>query len=575
MGLSFLVKYMKKFRWQLIIILVTGLIVGVLLLVQQATPDQPIESTPNPISGGIYIEAVVGKFLRLNPFLDIYNQPDRDVDKLIFGSLVRFDSSGFPRPDLAETWGVSQDGTLYNFSLRPDLKWHDGAPLTTQDVLFTIELLKSGNALIPQDLRQFWSEIEVNVLSESLIQFALPEAFTPFLDYLAFEIMPEHLLGGLSLDEMIDHPYNLAPVGSGPYKFDRLLVKENEIVGVVLQANTAYYQGRPYLDEIVIQYFPDEASAWQAYQDGEVEGISSVSTEILPDVLAEPNLNLYSARGPQLTIVFLNLNNPEVKFLQDADFRRALLSATDRQFMIDQFYMGQGILAHGPIMPGNWAYYNDIEQLLYNPEAAKQTFASLGLERTEEGRSLVSPEGIEISFELLLPDTSTHVQIANLIKADWEDVGIQVELIVKPYEEVIADLEARTYQAALVDIDLSGTPDPDPYPFWGQAQAQSGQNYAQWDNRSASEFLEQARINIDYGARERLYRNFQVVFQSEMPSLPLFYPVYNYAIKAKINGVSIGGLYDLSDRFNTVNSWYILAEKVDEVVDIETTNQNE
>ena len=217
---------MKKYRWQLLIILVTGLVVGVLLLLQQDSIKQPVSSTPNPISGGIYTEALIGEFLRLNPFLDIYNQPDRDVDRLLFNSLVKFDASGLPQPDLAETWGISKDGTVYTFSLRPNLQWHDGAAITTKDVAFTISLLKSGNALIPQDLRNFWEEIQVNILSDSAIQFALPEAFSPFLDYLTVEILPEHLLGNLGLDEMIDHPYNLAPIGSGPYKFDRLLVED-------------------------------------------------------------------------------------------------------------------------------------------------------------------------------------------------------------------------------------------------------------------------------------------------------------------------------------------------------------
>jgi len=247
---------MKKFRWQLIIILITGLIVGILLLIQQGNPGLPGESTPMPVSGGIYTEAILGQFLRLNPFLDIYNSPDRDVDSLIFSGLVKFDSQGLPQPDLAESWGISQDGTLFNFSLREEIFWHDGAPITTEDVLFTVGLLQSGNALIPEDLSQFWDEIQVNVLSEKLIQFALPEAFSPFLDYLTFGILPEHLLGGLSLDEMIDDPYNLAPVGSGPFKFGRLLIEENKIVGVVLQANESYYEGRPFLDEIVFRYYP-------------------------------------------------------------------------------------------------------------------------------------------------------------------------------------------------------------------------------------------------------------------------------------------------------------------------------
>jgi len=551
---------MKKYRWQLLLILITGLVVGVLLLLQQDSFSQPVSITPNPISGGIYTEALIGEFLRLNPFLHIYNQPDRDVDSLLFSSLVKFDAAGLPQPDLAETWGISKDGTVYTFSLRPNLKWHDGTTFTTNDVAFTVSLLKSGNALIPQDLRNFWQEIQVNVLSDTSIQFALPEAFSPFLDYLAVEVLPEHLLGNLSLDEMIDHPFNLAPIGSGPYKFDRLLVEDGKITGVVLKAFDEYYEVRPYLDEIVFQYYDSIGDAWVAYQDGEVEGLGNVSSDILMSVLGEPDVNLFSARKPNLNIVFLNLENKAVNFFQEASFRRALMMAVDRQRIINNLFSGQAIIAHGPIMPGNWAYYDEIEKIAFDNEGARQILASLNMVVDEEQEGLITETGQAVSFDLLIPEIEVYKEIALMLQKDWSAIGVQVEIVEKSYEGVISDLQSRNYEAALVDIALSGTPDPDPYPFWGQAQAQAGQNYAQWNNRSASEFLEQARINSNYTDRTRLYRNFQIIFQQEMPSLPLFYPVYNYAIKSKINNVSIGPLYDYSDRFNSVNTWYILAE---------------
>ena len=227
---------MKKFRWQLLIILVTGLIVGILLILQQMEDGDNIETTPSPISGGVYTEALIGEFMRLNPFLDIYNAPDLAVDRLIFNGLVSFDSRGIPQTELAESWGVSKDGTVYNFKLRDDVFWHDGEAFTSRDVLFTIGLLQSGHSLIPEDLRNFWSEVEVVVLSETQLQFLLPEPFAPFLDYLTIGILPEHLLSGMGIEEMIDDPFNLAPIGTGPFRFQRLLVEGDQIVGVVLEA---------------------------------------------------------------------------------------------------------------------------------------------------------------------------------------------------------------------------------------------------------------------------------------------------------------------------------------------------
>ena len=320
----------------------------------------------------------------------------------------------------------------------------------------------------------------------------------------------------------------------------------------------------------MFQYYETTEDAWVAYQNGEVEGLGNVSNDILMSVLSEADVNLFSAREPNLNIVFLNLENKAVSFFQEASIRRALMMAIDRQRIINNLFSGQAIIANGPIMPGNWAYYEEIEKINFDNEGARQILAASNMVEDEEQEGLITETGQALSFDLLIPDIEIYKEIGLMLQKDWSSIGVMVEIIVKPYEDVISDLQSRNYEAALVNIELTGTPDPDPYPFWGQAQAQSGQNYSQWNNRSASEFLEQARINFDYSDRTRLYRNFQIIFQQEMPSLPLFYPVYNYAIKAKINNVSIGPLYDHSDRFNTVNTWYILAESQEELI-TETT----
>ena len=128
---------MRKFRWQLLIIVLTGLAVGLLLIFQQGANSPMLQSTPSPVTGGIYTEALVGNFMRLNPILDRYNQADKDVDRLLFSGLVKFDSSGMPQPDLAETWSYSADGTRFTFSLRANAYWHDGTGYSA-DVVYTM-----------------------------------------------------------------------------------------------------------------------------------------------------------------------------------------------------------------------------------------------------------------------------------------------------------------------------------------------------------------------------------------------------------------------------------------------------
>jgi peptide/nickel transport system substrate-binding protein len=550
---------MKKYRWQLLIILMTGLIVGILLIIQQMDDGEETQSTPSPISGGVYTEALIGEFMRLNPFLDFYNEPDRAVDQLIFSGLIKVDARGIPQTDLAESWGVSRDGTVYNFSLRSDVYWHDGEAFDSNDVLFTTGILQSQHNLIPEDLRNFWAEVEVVALSDTQLQFLLPEPFAPFLDYLSFGILPEHQLSGLGLEELVDHPFNLGPVGTGPFRFQRLIVEDGEITGVVLEAFDAYFLDRPYLDEFIFRYYPNSSDALAAYQEGEVEGFGKVHSSILSEVLAEPNLSVYTTREPLLTMAYLNLDNPEVSFLQNPDFRRALMMAINRQSIIEQVFNGQAVPANGPILPGTWAYYNELEKIPFNPVEAERLFKSTGVSFDEEAEIFQSESGLPITLTLLHPDTPIHTSIAERIQSGWEALGIDVVLVSKPYENVLEDLSLRDYQTALVDINLTRSPDPDPYPFWGQAQMQSGQNYAEWDNRTASQYLEQARMTADVGERERLYRNFQVLFMRELPSLPLFYPVYTYAVTDDLNDINLGPLFEPSDRFNNVHEWYILS----------------
>lgn len=284
---------MKKLRWQLIIILVTGLVVGVLLISQQPIV-KPI--TPEPAKGGVYSEALVGSFVRLNPLLDTYNSADRDIDRLLYSGLIRFDSNGLPQGDLAESWGVSQDGTVYNIALRPNIKWQDGTPFTSADVLFTVDLMRSDNSPLPEDLRAFWKDVEVKNYSDTTLQFKLPEAFAPFLDYLTFGILPKHLLQNQSMDQLVNSQFNMQPVGTGPYRLDHLIVQDNKPTGVVLTAYDGYYGQKPYIQQLIFHYYSDPAAALQAYRQGDVQGIGSVTADILGDVLAEPNLSIYTGR---------------------------------------------------------------------------------------------------------------------------------------------------------------------------------------------------------------------------------------------------------------------------------------
>ena len=553
--------------WQIAIVVLALVAIAILLVSQQPTL-LPITPEVKPSSGGVYSEALIGSFSRLNPLLDSTNSADRDIDRLIFSSLLRFDDRGLPVNDLVESMGLSQDGTNYNISLRENAIWHDGQPLTSQDVTFTVDLLKSEELPIPGDVQALWQTVEVIALDDFTLQFRLPEAYAPFLDYLTFGIVPYHLLGDLSAQEIIDAEFNLQPVGSGPFRFDRLLAENDRITGVSLSAFEDYYTDPAFIEQFTFLYYPDAESALAAYQAGEVLGISQITNDILSTALKETDLNMHSGQVPLLSIIFMNLDDPELPFFQDVNIRRALLMGIDRQKMVNELNDGQATIAHGPIFPGSWAYYDGIEKIHYDPENAIQLIRTAGYSIPASGGSVrENDEGISLSFDLLIPDDEKYLQIAEAIIDDWQQLGVGANLEAISYEDLIENhLDPRDYQAALVDINFANSPDPDPYPFWDQAQITGGQNYSKWDDRQASEYLEEARVELDLAERIRLYNNFQVRFASELPALPLFYPVYNYGIDERINGVTMGAFYDPSDRFANATQWFLLAERSLELI---------
>ncbi len=557
----FTIEPMKKFRWQLIIIFLTGLIVGILLLLEKGgggiTP-----SSSNPAAGGVYTEALVGQFKRLNPLLDQSNLADMEVDRLIFSGLLKFDSRGLPVPDLADTWTISGDGTIYTVTLKNGLKWHDGKPLTTQDIAFTVDLMRNGGDVIPADVKAFWGEVKDVVLDDTHMQFVLPETYAPFLDHLTFGVLPKHLLGDLSMDQIVSSPFNLNPVGSGPYKLTSVESENNVILGLTLTAFKDYAGSAPYISQIVFKYYPDSAAAFKVYQDGLAQGVSQITQDVLPNALAQPDLSLYTSRLPQISMVLMNMNDESVKFFQDVNIRKALYMGIDRTAIIDQVLNGQAIQANGVIFPESWAYLSSLSETDYDPTQAALLLKEAGYVITGEGSTVRMKDDVALKFVFSYPEDATHQKIAEMIQKNWQNLGADVTLEPVPADLFVTDkLSSKAYQAALVDLNLSSTPDPDPYPFWDQSEMTGGQNYSQWNNRLASDILEQARTTTDLTERTRLYHNFQAIFAQELPALPLYYPVYTFGINQQVRGVTVGPLIDTGYRFDTVTAWYLVANR--------------
>ncbi len=552
---------MRHLRWQALIALL-GLLLAAGLLAGQGRAGPEALPTAAPQPGGTYSEALIGAPRALNPLLDAYNPVDRDIDRLIFSGLTRFDSFGRPIPDLAY-WNVSADQLTYTFILKPGLTWHDGRPVTAADVDFTVRLMQSPDYPGPPDLSQFWRGVSVAISGTQIVEFALTEPFAPFLDYTAFGLLPQHLLDDAAPARLADQAFNLRPVGTGPFLFDRWLVEGGQITGVVLTAFPGYAGQRPNFDQVEFHFYLDEAAAFEAYQAGQVLGVSRLGEGQLPTALRLPALGLHTTLRPEYSAILLNLRDETLPFFREKKVRQALLFGLNRERMVADLLGGQAVVAASPVVPGSWAHNPALSAQPYDPaqavgllESAGWLFPEGALAGTES--YVRQKDGVSLAFALTVTDAPLDQAVAQSAQTTWAALGIRVIVQTVPAERLQADhLEPRAFQAALVTYDLTGTPDPDPYPFWHETQVESGQNYAGLNDRSISQYLEQARIIGDIEARARLYQSFQSRFADQVPALLLFYPVYTYGVDRQVGGVRIGALTEPSDRFQTLADWFL------------------
>ncbi len=556
---------MNRFRWQ-ILVAVAGVVAILLLLLAVKGPVlRPNTPAVQAARGGTYREALVGTLQRLNPLLDSFNQVDRDIDRLIFSGLIGFDSSGAPVPDLAAGWVVSDDGLSYTVILRKDATWHDGQPVTSRDVLYTFGLLQDKNYPGPADLARMWRSVKVTAHDEQTVVFTLPEPFAPFLDFLSQGILPEHLLSAISAADLAAQTFNIAPVGSGPFRLDHLIVDQDRITGLVLAPYADYYGKKAFLDDVEFHYYPTVESAFGALEAGQVMGLGGLTPPLVDRALRIPNLQMYSAREPKMAIVFLNLQNDEVPFLASREVRRALLLATNRQRIVDTVLFGQAVIASGPVLPGSWAADPAIVPEAFDPLQAERLLDSAGWKlptgATPGDASYVRQKDEKpLQFTLAHSDDAVHTRTAQMLQAMWAEVGVRAELQPVPAASLVRDyLATRSYEAVLADLSLARFPDPDPYAFWHQTQISSGQNYSQLDDRSISEVLEIARTEINLANRAKLYRSFQYRFNYQVPALVLWYPTYSYALDTRLNGIRLGPLVDPSDRLTSLAEWFLIS----------------
>jgi peptide/nickel transport system substrate-binding protein len=540
----------RHLRWQALIALL-GIVLLVALLRYAA---YNFTTVTVPDQGGTYVEGVAGSAQYINPLLSQYNQIDALLVSLLFNGLTQLDEQGNVVPDLAESWTIGADGLTYDFRLRSGLFWHDGAPVTAADVLYTVRALQADDFPGVPWLHALWKAVKVEAPDGPegvTVRFTLEQRLPSFLDYTTIGLLPAHLWERVPVAEMMNSQLNTRPVGTGMWQMARLSATRADLI-----ANPRFAGKAPYLAGLSFRFYPDHQSLMPAYDRKEIDGISVIWPEEIAAATQRQDLQLFSAPLSGYTVIYLNQNNPNVAFFQDTAVRQALLYALDRQALIDAVLYGQGIVAHSPLLPATWAYDPDVPKYAADPARAAALLDEAGWVLAE-GETVRKKDGRPLAFILVGDDR----RLLEAIAEAWAKIGVDA----KPQPVTLAGLTAdfltpRSFDAAVVHWELAG--DPDPYPLWHSTQSKDGQNYSGWNNQAADEAIEQARSTVDPAARRKHYVEFQRIFAREVPALLLYYPVYSFGVRDKIHGVQVGPLNEPADRFRNVADWYIVTRRI-------------
>lgn len=533
-------------------LLVVVLTVGVGLFVRFGGRGEPatVEAPVVPGFGGTYVEGALGAPSTLNPLL-ARTQAEQDLARLLFRGLTRVDGSGTAQPDLAASWSVSDDGLTYTFTLRDDARWHDGEPVTAQDVRFTVGLVQDPEFPGDEALARFWRGVVVSVPSDDTVVFQLLEPFAAFPTYAALPIVPKHLLGGVLARDLADDPFASQPVGTGPFRFDNRQ-DDGQVVEITLRAYEDFPGGRPYLDQVVFRYYEDVERLLEALRDGSVQGTGAVPAEQLlrPGVLPKGAI-VYASPMPGYTALFFNMRDP---LFASADVRRAIDLALDRERIVKGPLDGRAEVGFGPIPVTSWAY--GPPGLVHDPQAAKDLLEAAGW-TDADGDGVRERGASRLSFSLLVNDDDPErVAVAQEIVGQLQRIGVQAVVQPMPATEVSGALASRQFSAAIFGWH-SATGDPDCYHLWHSAFADEGLNFTGWRNREVDTLLTEARQTPEQDKRRELYARFQAVFADQVPAIPLYYPRYYFAVDADVHGVEPVPIIRPSDRLDGLARWFV------------------
>ncbi len=554
--LLFIFEKMGFFEKVLFFILGSILLISSLTLLKRASDSISIEV---PVEGGTLREGVIGYPRYVNPLLPV-TDAGRDLATLIFSGLMKLDSEGKLSYDLANNYVISEDGLKYTVTLKDNIFFHDGRPVTANDVEFTITKVK--DPIIKSPKSPNWEGVEAKALNEKVVEFTLKKPYAPFIENLTLGILPEHIWKDIDSDAFLFSQFNFEPIGSGPYMVEEIVRNASGLPEHYhLVPFEKYSLNSPYIEDVYIYFYTSEEKLIQAYKDGLIDSMNSISPENIKSIDTDRSMIL-KVPLPRTYAIFFNQN--EAKVFADSTVRQALKLATPKNKIINDVLLGFGTSIEGPLPPDISTLpkrdFTDEEGVIM----AKTLLEKAGWEMGDNMTLIKKDkkENVSLSFSISTSNVPELKAIVNIIKESWEKIGASVE--VKVFEST--DLQQKVIVPRKYDALLFGEStgrNSDLFAFWHSSERNHpGLNIANYTNSKTDKILQDLRATTDTSKRASLYESFEKEINKDTPSIFLFSPDLVYVIPSDMKNVSLQGIVGSSERFATINLWYKETEKI-------------
>jgi peptide/nickel transport system substrate-binding protein len=559
----------------LVLIGLTGAVVAPSLL-DSGPGASPTVSVP---PSHPYVEGLVGSAASVSPF-SAMTVAEREISALLFRGLVRPGPGDTLVGDLASSWEVDPSGSVWTFHLRPGLTWQDGAPITADDVVFTIDALSDPGYTGPGATS--WQEVTATAVDPLTVTLTLATPLGGFLQAATQPIAPAHLLEGIAASDLPADAFGRHPVGSGSFRLAALDGTHALLLPATFEPTVSPDAGipsasppptdslgtpsptrpgteaLPYLDGIEFRFFPDVAALAGAWSRGELDGAANLPADVATQLAQAPGARILRYPGTTVLAVTLNVRTTHPEF-RDPAVRRALLEAIDRDGIVRTVLGGLAARADSLIPPSSWAFDAATSKPVpFDATDARKKLVAAGWKQAAGAGWIPKGAKQPITIELLSPEAAANPSafaVADAVAADWQAIG----LTVKRSALSGADLVGQHLQTGDFGAAVTGTTiglDPDLYPLLASTQASStGSNFSGVQVPALDQLLVKARAPGTAEVRKAAYVALQAKLAEGNYVLPIAFRDVVVVVRNALSGPVPRPIGGPGDRFWDVLTW--------------------